>query len=37
MITMRLVNDAAAWNAKYNKPIMILEYGADTLEGYHTV
>jgi beta-glucuronidase len=29
--------DLQAWAAKYDKPIMLTEYGADTLSGLHSV
>lgn len=37
MITTRVVEDATAWHLKHNKPVMMLEYGADTIEGFHSV
>lgn len=37
MVTGRVVQEATAWHTKYNKPIMMLEYGADTVEGLHLV
>lgn len=36
-ITERIVLEAQDWHNKYNKPVMITEYGADTLEGLHFV
>ncbi|WP_422933287.1 beta-glucuronidase [Sinomonas sp. P47F7] len=32
-----LESDLLAWSAKYGKPIMMTEYGADTLPGLHSV
>jgi beta-glucuronidase len=29
--------EAASWHHKYNKPVMMMEYGADTLVGLHLV
>lgn len=37
MITDRVLGEADAWNKKYNKPILISEYGADTMPGLHEV
>lgn len=37
MITNRVISEAQAWHDKYNKPVMILEYGADTMQGLHEV
>lgn len=37
MVTGRVVQEGTAWHTKYNKPIMMLEYGADTMEGLHLV
>ncbi|XP_055625707.1 beta-glucuronidase isoform X2 [Toxorhynchites rutilus septentrionalis] len=37
MITNRVVEEAQAWNAKHNKPVLMSEYGADTMEGLHTL
>ena len=37
MITNRVVEEASAWNRKYNKPVLMSEYGADTVEGLHFV
>ncbi|XP_076275935.1 beta-glucuronidase-like [Rhynchophorus ferrugineus] len=36
-ITERIVIEAQEWHNKYNKPVMVTEYGADTLEGLHTL
>ncbi|KFB50105.1 AGAP011859-PA-like protein [Anopheles sinensis] len=35
MITNRVVEEAQAWNKKHNKPVLMSEYGADTMEGLH--
>ncbi|KRF85729.1 beta-glucuronidase isoform X3 [Drosophila virilis] len=35
MVTQRVINEATAWNYKYDKPVIMAEYGADTLEGLH--
>lgn len=35
MITTHVVEEAITWNKKHNKPVMIGEYGADTIEGLH--
>lgn len=37
MITQRVVQEAEAWYKKYNKPVLMSEYGADTYEGLHIV
>lgn len=37
MITSRVVDEAIAWNAKHHKPVLMSEYGADTVEGLHVV
>ena len=37
MIRNNVVEEAKAWNKKHNKLIMMLEYGADTMEGLHIV
>ena len=37
MITTRLVDEATNWHNKYNKPVLVSEYGADTQEGLHFV
>lgn len=37
MITSRVVDEAVAWNAKHHKPVLMSEYGADTVEGLHFV
>ncbi|KAI4487038.1 hypothetical protein M0802_012093 [Mischocyttarus mexicanus] len=35
MIIDRVISEAKAWHKKYNKPVLISEYGADTLSGEH--
>lgn len=37
MIIDRVVNEATAWHKKHDKPIVMSEYGADTMEGLHEV
>ncbi|PSN44377.1 Beta-glucuronidase [Blattella germanica] len=37
IITNNVVAEATAWHQKYNKPIMMMEYGADTLPGLHLI
>lgn len=37
MITQRVVDEAIAWNTKHKKPVLMSEYGADTVEGLHFV
>ena len=37
LIQLQLGNDLESWHHKYNKPIMITEYGADTIAGLHRV
>lgn len=37
MITSRVVDEAILWNAMHEKPILMAEYGADTVEGMHSV
>lgn len=37
MITNRIVAEAQAWYNKYKKPVLIAEYGADTMAGLHEV
>lgn len=37
MITDHLVAEAEAWHKKYNRPVLMSEYGADTVEGLHIV
>ncbi|XP_077290624.1 beta-glucuronidase isoform X2 [Arctopsyche grandis] len=35
MITDRVIAEATAWHQKYNKPVLMSEYGADTMPGLH--
>lgn len=35
MITGRVQGEAQAWHRKYNKPVLMSEYGADTMPGLH--
>uniref|UniRef100_A0A1B0A7B9 Glycoside hydrolase family 2 catalytic domain-containing protein n=1 Tax=Glossina pallidipes TaxID=7398 RepID=A0A1B0A7B9_GLOPL len=35
MITKRIIDEATTWHEKHNKPVIISEYGADTVEGLH--
>ncbi|KAH8283558.1 hypothetical protein KR018_006458 [Drosophila ironensis] len=35
MVTQRVIEEATAWNDLYKKPVIMSEYGADTLEGLH--
>lgn len=34
-IISRVEDEARAWHVKYNKPVLVAEYGADTQEGLH--
>lgn len=34
-ITNRVIDEARAWHRKYNKPVLMSEYGADTMPGLH--
>ncbi|KOC64606.1 Beta-glucuronidase [Habropoda laboriosa] len=34
-ITNRVIAEAEAWYRKYNKPVLMSEYGADTMPGLH--
>lgn len=36
-IVPKVVEQCEGWHKKYNKPVLVTEYGADTLEGYHVV
>ncbi|CAG4987138.1 unnamed protein product [Parnassius apollo] len=36
-ITNNVVDEATAWHIKYNKPIIMSEYGADTIAGLHLI
>ncbi|XP_033215452.1 beta-glucuronidase isoform X1 [Belonocnema kinseyi] len=35
MIIERVVSEAESWHHKYNKPVLMSEYGADTMPGLH--
>ncbi|KAH8233584.1 hypothetical protein KR026_010029 [Drosophila bipectinata] len=35
MVTQNVIDEAVAWNNAYKKPVIMSEYGADTLEGLH--
>ncbi|KAJ8681400.1 hypothetical protein QAD02_017187 [Eretmocerus hayati] len=35
MITKKIVSEVEDWHRKYNKPIIMSEYGADTISGLH--
>ncbi|KAF5308074.1 hypothetical protein FQR65_LT06449 [Abscondita terminalis] len=35
MITDKVVEEATAWHTKYNKPVIMSEYGGDTMAGLH--
>ncbi|KAG7208896.1 hypothetical protein KM043_015078 [Ampulex compressa] len=35
MISDRVQREAEAWHKKYNKPVLMSEYGADTMPGLH--
>lgn len=35
MITKNVVDEAVAWHLLHNKPVLMSEYGADTVEGLH--
>lgn len=37
MIIKNVVGEANGWFEKYNKPVIMSEYGADTMEGLHIV
>ena len=37
LITYQLVNDLTLWWQRYGKPIVVTEYGADTIPGLHQV
>lgn len=37
MIIDRVFTEAEAWHRKYDKPVLMSEYGADTLSGQHEV
>uniref|UniRef100_A0A1B0CV53 Beta-glucuronidase n=4 Tax=Lutzomyia longipalpis TaxID=7200 RepID=A0A1B0CV53_LUTLO len=35
MISSRVIEEATAWHMKHQKPVIMSEYGADTVEGLH--
>jgi len=37
MITDFVVAEATEWHTQHNKPVLMSEYGADTMEGLHFV
>ncbi|XP_060576094.1 beta-glucuronidase-like isoform X2 [Ruditapes philippinarum] len=37
LIQLQLENDLRHWHAKFNKPMILSEYGADTIAGFHQV
>lgn len=37
MIGKRVIDEAYSWHKKYNKPVIMMEFGADTIDGYHSV
>lgn len=37
MITQNVITEATNWHKKYQKPVLMSEYGADTIEGLHIV
>lgn len=37
MIIKNVIQEATAWRKKYNKPVIMSEYGADTAAGLHIV
>ncbi|XP_060522548.1 beta-glucuronidase [Cylas formicarius] len=37
VITQNIVKEATLWHKKFNKPVIMQEYGGDTLEGLHFV
>uniref|UniRef100_A0A1B0AFK2 C2H2-type domain-containing protein n=1 Tax=Glossina pallidipes TaxID=7398 RepID=A0A1B0AFK2_GLOPL len=37
MVTNVVIDEACAWNNVYKKPIIMIKYGADTLEGLHFI
>jgi len=36
LIEYQLENNLKAWNTKFNLPVLVTEYGADTIPGYHS-
>lgn len=37
MITQNVITEATNWHSKHQKPVLMSEYGADTIEGLHIV
>ena len=37
IIPYQLSDDFEKWSAKYNKPVIVTEYGADSIAGLHCV
>lgn len=37
MITDNVIAEATGWHERYNKPVIMMEYGADTMAGLHVV
>ena len=37
LIELQLSNDIQKWREKFGKPVMVTEYGADTIAGFHEV
>lgn len=37
MITDNVVQEAIGWHTKFQKPVLMFEYGSDAIEGMHTV
>jgi len=36
-ITQNVIEEAQNWHKKHNKPVLMTEYGADTIAGLHLV
>lgn len=36
-IASNVVDEATAWHRRHNKPVIMTEYGADTIAGLHLV
>ena len=37
LIKQQMVNDLTKWHEKFRLPVMVTEYGADTISGLHQV
>jgi beta-glucuronidase len=37
LIELQVVNELTPWHAHYKKPLIVSEYGADTIAGFHAV